>query len=194
MQKNIEISDQKLVKQYMQGNDACLRMLIEKYQEKIFGTILFIVKDRYMAEDIFQETFIKVIKTIKKGKYNEQGKFAPWVVQIARNLAIDHFRKSKKKPVIVGESGDDIFKILNLNEDNHETTLIKSEQNSTVRKLIHLLPPEQREVLVLRHFGDLSFKEISKVTGVSINTALGRMRYALKNIRKMIEEKQLNLQ
>ncbi len=194
MQKNSKISDQKLVRQYILGNDVCLKMLIERHQDKIFGTIMFIVKDRYIAEDIFQETFIKVIKTIKKGKYNEQGKFSPWVVQIARNLAIDHFRKSKKKPVIIGESGDDIFKILNMNEDNHETSLIKEERNSMVRKLIHMLPQEQKEVLVLRQYGELSFKEIAEMTGVSINTALGRMRYALKNIRKMMEEKHLNLQ
>lgn len=191
---NEQIKDRALIKQYIQGNEACLEMLINKHKNKVFTTILLIVNDRYIAEDLFQETFIKVIKTFKSGKYNEEGKFLPWVVRIARNLAIDHFRKSKRMPTITSQDGEDIFRTIEISDSNREESYIRNQRDDTVRQIINMLPPEQKEVLVLRHYGDLSFKEIADVTGVSINTALGRMRYALNNMRKIISEKSISLQ
>ena len=183
-----QIKDRALIKQYIQGNEACLEMLITKHKNKVFTTILLIVNDRYIAEDLFQETFIKVIKTFKSGKYNEEGKFLPWVVRIARNLAIDHFRKSKRMPTITSQDGEDIFRTIEISDSNREESYIRNQRDDTVRQIINMLPPEQKEVLVLRHYGDLSFKEIADLTGVSINTALGRMRYALINLRKIIDK------
>lgn len=189
-----QIKDRALIKQYIQGNEACLEMLINKHKNKVFTTILLIVNDQYIAEDLFQETFIKVIKTFKSGKYNEEGKFLPWVVRIARNLAIDHFRKSKRMPKITSQDGEDIFRTIEIAENNREDAFIQDQRDNTIRQIINMLPPEQKEVLVLRHYGDLSFKEIADLTGVSINTALGRMRYALNNMRKIITEKSITLQ
>lgn len=190
---NDRIKDKALIKQYIQGNEACLEMLINRHQNKIFTTILLIVNDRYIAEDLFQETFIKIVRTFKSGKYNEEGKFLPWAVRIARNLAIDHFRKAKRMPTVSSSTDEDVFRTIGI-ENNRETQYIEDQKRATVRELINLLPPEQKEVLVLRHYGDLSFKEIADLTGVSINTALGRMRYALNNMRKIIEEKSISLQ
>ena len=189
-----QIKDRALIKQYIQGNEACLEMLINKHKNKVFTTILLIVNDTYIAEDLFQETFIKVIKTFKSGKYNEEGKFLPWVVRIARNLAIDHFRKSKRMPTITSQDGEDIFRTIEIRESNREESYIRNQRDDTVRQIINMLPAEQKEVLVLRHYGDMSFKEIAELTGVSINTALGRMRYALNNMRKIISEKSITLQ
>ncbi len=189
-----QISDKALIKQYIQGNEACLEMLINKHKNKVFTTIYLIVNDRYIAEDLFQETFIKVIKTFKSGKYNEEGKFLPWVVRIARNLAIDHFRKSKRMPTITSQDGEDIFRTFEVAEDNREQSYIRNQKESTIRNIINMLPEEQKQVLVLRHYGDMSFKEIAELTNVSINTALGRMRYALNNMRKIITEKSISLQ
>ena len=191
--KNYQISDQQLIKNYRNGNEACFEMLLKRYKSKVFTTIYLIVNDRYIAEDIFQETFIKVIKTLKSEKYTEEGKYLPWVITIARNLSIDHFRRSSKMPKITGESGEDIFKNLPIFDENREEQIIQSQKEAKVRELVKLLPQEQQEVLVLRHYADLSFKEISEITQVSINTALGRMRYALHNLRRMIEEKALSL-
>ena len=159
----------------------------------MFTTIFLIVNDRYIAEDIFQETFIKVLKTLKSEKYTEEGKYLPWVMTIARNLSIDYFRKTSKMPKMVNSSGEDVFKNLQIFDDSREEQIIQNQNEAKVRELIKLLPKEQQEVLVLRHYGDLSFKEISEITKVSINTALGRMRYALQNLRRMIEEKSLSL-
>ncbi len=189
-----QIKDRALIKQYIQGNEACLEMLINKHKNKVFTTILLIVNDTYIAEDLFQETFIKVIRTFKSGKYNEEGKFLPWVVRIARNLAIDHFRKSKRMPTITSQDGEDIFRTIEIRESNREESFIRNQRDDTVRQIINMLPAEQKEVLVLRHYGDMSFKEIAELTGVSINTALGRMRYALNNMRKIIAEKSITLQ
>jgi RNA polymerase sigma factor (sigma-70 family) len=182
-----KISDQLLVKQYIQGNEACLEMLINRHKERIYTTIILIVKDSYIAEDLFQETFIKIIKNLKKGKYNEEGKFLPWALRIARNMAIDYFRKMKRMPTITDSGGDDVFRKIKIVEENREQEIIRVEDESRVRRMIELLPEEQRQVLILRHYGDLSFKEIAEMTNVSINTALGRMRYALNNMRKMME-------
>lgn len=187
-----KITDQNLVTQYIQGNEACLEMLINRHKDRIFTTIILIVKDSYIAEDLFQETFIKIIKNLKKGKYNEEGKFLPWAIRIARNMAIDYFRKMKRMPTITGSDGEDVFRKIKLAVDNREEQMIRHEKESMVRAVINKLPEEQRQVLILRHYGDLSFKEIAAMTGVSINTALGRMRYALNNMRKMMEHTSLN--
>ena len=187
-----KITDQNLVKQYVQGNEACLEMLINRHKERIFTTIILIVKDSYIAEDLFQETFIKIIKNLKKGKYNEEGKFLPWAIRIARNMAIDYFRKMKRMPAVTSSDGEDVFRKIKLAVDNREEQMIRNEKENLVRAVINKLPEEQRQVLILRHYGDLSFKEISAMTGVSINTALGRMRYALNNMRKMMEHTSIN--
>ena len=187
-----KITDQNLVTQYIQGNEACLEMLINRHKDRIFTTIILIVKDSYIAEDLFQETFIKIIKNLKKGKYNEEGKFLPWAIRIARNMAIDYFRKMKRMPIVTGSDGEDVFRKIKLAVDNREEQMIRLEKESMVRAVINKLPEEQRQVLILRHYGDLSFKEIAAMTGVSINTALGRMRYALNNMRKMMEHTSLN--
>lgn len=147
------------------------------------------VKDRAAAEDIFQDAFVKIITTLKKGKYNEEGKFIQWASRIARNLVIDYFRKSNKMQTVSEDNeGNSVFSYLDMHEDNQEDILIQNERDAKVRQLIEHLPPEQREVLVLRHYADMSFKQIAKLTDVSINTALGRMRYALNNLRKLIDE------
>ena len=187
-----KITDQNLVTQYIQGNEACLEMLINRHKDRIFTIIILIVKDSYIAEDLFQETFIKIIKNLKKGKYNEEGKFLPWAIRIARNMAIDYFRKMKRMPIVTGSDGEDVFRKIKLAVDNREEQMIRHEKESMVRAVINKLPEEQRQVLILRHYGDLSFKEIAAMTGVSINTALGRMRYALNNMRKMMEHTSLN--
>ena len=189
-----QISDQELVHNYVAGNEACLEMLIKRHKRKIFTTIYLIVNDRYIAEDLFQETFIKVIHMLKNEKYSEEGKFLPWAVRIARNLAIDYFRKAKRTPTITDGDGEDIFKYIELTEENREEQISRKQTEKQLRVLINQLPEEQKQVLVLRHYGDLSFKEIADVTKVSINTALGRMRYALNNLRKMMIEKEISLQ
>ncbi|MCB9246279.1 MAG: sigma-70 family RNA polymerase sigma factor [Flavobacteriales bacterium] len=192
--KNPAINDQELVKQYLQGDESSLELLVNRHKNRIFTTILLIVNDTYIAEDIFQETFIKVIRTLRKGKYNEEGKFLPWVLRIARNLSIDHFRRSKRMPTITSSDGEDIFRTFEICDTNREEKYEKDYQHDKIRQLINLLPKEQKEVLVLRHYGNLSFKEIADITDVSINTALGRMRYALNNMRKIISEKSIPLQ
>jgi RNA polymerase sigma-70 factor (ECF subfamily) len=188
------INDQELIRLYLEGNEACLEMLIKRHKRKVFTAIIMIVHDRYIAEDIFQETFIKVVKTLKGGKYNEEGKFLPWVMRIARNLSIDYFRRSKRMPKITTSDGEDVFRTIHIAEENREDKMIRMQKEQTIRDLIKLLPEEQREVIILRHYAELSFKEISEITQVSINTSLGRMRYALNNLRKLISEKSLSLQ
>ncbi|SKB85833.1 RNA polymerase sigma factor [Daejeonella lutea] len=186
-------SDQDLVHQYLQGQESSLEELIRRHKTKIYTSIYLLVKDSYLAEDIFQDTFIKVINTLKAGKYNEEGKFLPWVIRIAHNLVIDHFRKEKRTPVVTTVDGFDIFEVLKFYDESTEDKMIREQTHRDLRELIHLLPAEQKEVLIMRHYGELSFKEISDITGVSINTALGRMRYALNNLRKMMLSKELSL-
>jgi RNA polymerase sigma-70 factor (ECF subfamily) len=188
MQK-VQIKDKQLIKQYLDGNEACLEMLINRHKDRIFTTIIMVVQDRYIAEDIFQETFIKVIRTLKKGKYNEEGKFLPWILRIAKNLAIDHFRKKKRLPTITSQDGEDVFRTINISAENREERLVRTEKEDLVREMVSRLPEEQREVLIMRHYAEMSFKEIAEMTDVSINTALGRMRYALNNLRKMMGDK-----
>lgn len=189
------LSDLELVQLYIGGNESSLEVLLERHKRKIFTSIIMVVKDRQLAEDIFQDTFCKVIVTLKKGQYNEEGKFLPWVIRIARNLIIDHFRRAKKMPpmpVYVNEDGEEIS-VFNLlaSSDNPENDEAISKFRKSIRNLINELPVDQREVVLMRIYYDMSFKEISDFTNVSINTALGRMRYALFNLRKMINEQQL---
>lgn len=186
------INDQELVINYLNGNEFALEELLKRHKSRIYTSIYLLVKDTYLAEDIFQEAFIKVIRTLKSGRYNEEGKFLPWVLRIAHNLVIDHFRKEKRNPIITGSDGTDILNYIQLHEESIEDQLLRTQQNNELRALIHLLPDDQKEVLIMRHYGDLSFKDIADITGVSINTALGRMRYALTNLRKMMKIKESN--
>jgi RNA polymerase sigma-70 factor (ECF subfamily) len=189
-------SDQDLVKLFLQGHSSSLDKLLQRHRSKIYSFILSKVKNQALAEDIFQDAFFKVITSLKKGKYNEEGKFLPWVMRIAHNLVIDHFRKQKRIPV-VGKSkvfeDFDIFDVIDNQEPTKEQDLIMDEQTQLLKNLIQNLPKNQRDVLVMRHYEDLSFKEIAEKTGVSINTALGRMRYALINVRKQMEHHNLDL-
>ena len=178
------ISDSTLVSQYIQGNEGAFAELIKRHKSKVYTTIYLIVKDRYLAEDLLQDVFIKVVHKMKGGQYNDEGKFLPWVVRIAHNLAIDYFRRNKRYPTIVMDEGMNIFNSLSFSEDSSESIQIKGENEALIRSLIQKLPESQREVVLMRHFSDMSFQEIADATGVSINTALGRMRYALINLRK----------
>jgi RNA polymerase sigma-70 factor (ECF subfamily) len=188
-----KISDQELVKQYQQGFENALNELVKRHKRSIFTAIYLLVKDRYLAEDIFQETFIKIINTLKQGNYNEEGKFVGWAIRVSRNLTIDYMRKIKRDVTITDSEGNDIFNHIIIAEENKEDKLIKQQTHKQLKELVNLLPQEQKEVLVLRHWGNLSFKEIAEITGVSINTALGRMRYALTNLRKIMEAKGLKM-
>ncbi len=192
--KVLSISDKELIGKYLNGNQASLEKLIHRHKNKVFAYILMVVKDKQLADDIFQDTFIKVINTIRAGSYKEEGKFIQWVMRIAHNLIIDYFRKSKRIPVIDNNSGDfDIFDTIKFTDDSIEDRIITEQIHQDVRKLINLLPAEQKEVLFMRHYSEMSFKDIAEQTDVSINTALGRMRYALINLRKLIEQKDVIL-
>lgn len=190
---NVQIPDALLVKNYVAGDENALASLIKRHQSKIYGFIYSKVDDRDVSEDIFQDTFIKVIKTLKSNSYNEEGKFLPWVMRIAHNLIVDYFRKNKKMPMFRETEEFSIFSIMTDNNPNIESQMITLQVESDLKKLIDELPNDQKEVLVMRIYQDLSFKEISELTGVSINTALGRMRYALMNLRKVIEKHQIVL-
>jgi RNA polymerase sigma factor (sigma-70 family) len=190
---NTEANDAFLVKSYIEGNEHSLSILINRHQQRIYSFIYSKVFDKDVAEDIFQDTFIKVIRTLKKGKYNEEGKFLPWVMRISHNLVIDHFRKNKRMPKFENSGDFNIFSVLCDSGLNAEKQIIKDQIEADVKELIKELPEDQLEVLVMRIYKDMSFKEISERTGVSINTALGRMRYALINLRKVIEKHNLVL-
>jgi RNA polymerase sigma-70 factor (ECF subfamily) len=186
-------TDQELVREYLTGSELALERLITRHKEKVFTSILIFTKDKYLAEDLFQDTFIKVIDKLKAGKYKEEGKFLPWVMRISYNICIDYYRKTKRRPKVVNTEGFDIFDILPLSEESPEQLMMGNQSKDKVRKLLDELPEEQKEVVLLRHYYDFSFKEIAELTGVSINTALGRMRYSLINLRKIIEDKQIQL-
>ncbi|HYG04540.1 MAG TPA: RNA polymerase sigma factor [Chryseosolibacter sp.] len=177
-------SDSQLVSLYQNGNEEAFEMLLSRHKSKIYTAIYLIVKDRYTAEDLLQETFVKAINTIRGGRYNEEGKFLPWVSRIAHNLAIDHFRKEKRYPEVVLEDGSRLFNSMNFIEESIEDKQVMRETRGKLRNFIKELPVEQKQVLIMRHYLDMSFQEIATRTGVSINTALGRMRYALINLRK----------
>ena len=190
---NVQTSDALLVKNYIAGDENALSILINRHQSKIYGFIYSKLSDRDIADDIFQDTFIKVIKTLKSNSYNEEGKFLPWVMRISHNLIIDYYRKNKKMPMFRETEEFSIFSIMSDNVPNIESQMITSQVESDLRKLIKVLPEDQKEVLMMRMYQDLSFKEISELTGVSINTALGRMRYAIMNLRKVIDKHQIIL-
>jgi len=193
MKSSIQQTDSELIRLFKEGNVNALNQLIERYKDKIFTSIYLLLKDKYLAEDMFQNTFIKVIETIRGGNYNEEGKFLPWVIRIAHNLCLDHFRKVKRSPSIKSADGETMLDGLLDNSDSTETIIIKRQTHDKVRRLVDLLPNDQREVIVLRHYAGLSFKEVANLTNCSINTALGRMRYGLINLRRMVEEKQIAL-
>ena len=187
----IKVSDAALLSAYIQGDDKAFETLVKRSKSKVFTTIYLIVKDRYIAEDLMQEAYIKAIDVIKSGRYNEEGKFLPWILRISHNMAIDHFRKARRYPTIVLEDGSKVFNSFDFAEDSIEEQQMKADQVENIREMIKKLPDEQREVLVMRHYEDLSFQEIADQTGVSINTALGRMRYALINLRKMLNKQEI---
>ncbi len=186
-----QLSDRELIVSYLDGQDVAFEELLNRHKDKIYTSIYLFVKNTPLAEDIFQEVFIKIIDTLRKGKYNHEGKFLQWAMRIAYNMCVDHFRRSKRRTKVSPTETFDIFDVLEVTDDNMETTMIKDQTYSRIRSLVDQLPPEQREVVILRHYADMSFKEIAQLTRVSINTALGRMRYALINIRKMVEEKEM---
>ncbi len=190
---NSELSDKDLIRGYLEGNELLLEFLVKRHQQRIFSYIIVRIQDRDLANDIFQDTFIKVINTFKRGKYNEEGKFLQWTMRIAHNLIIDHYRKEKRMPKVSPNDEFDIFSVIKDGTLSKEDSLIKEQIESDLHRLIEELPEEQREVLKMRHFAGMSFKDISEQTGVSINTALGRMRYALINLRKLMEKNHVSL-
>lgn len=190
---NIQLPDASLVKDYVAGNEDALAKLIKRHESKIYGFIYSKIPDRDITNDIFQDTFIKVIKTLKSNSYNEEGKFLPWVMRISHNLVVDHYRKTKKMPMFRETEEFSIFSIMSDDSLTIENKIIAEQVEMDLKKLIEELPSDQKEVLVMRMYHDMSFKEISESTGVSINTALGRMRYALMNLRKVIDKHQIVL-
>ena len=182
------LNDASLIAAYKGGNEDAFEKLLDKYKNKVYTKVYLIVKDRFLAEDLLQEVFIKAIDKIKSGTYNEEGKFGPWIVRIAHNLAIDNFRKAKRYPTVRAENQDLLFNTIAFSEDSVEERQIKEDTNNKLKSLIELLPENQKEVLLMRHYADMSFQEIAESTGVSINTALGRMRYALINLKKQFEK------
>ncbi|MEI6311385.1 MAG: sigma-70 family RNA polymerase sigma factor [Bacteroidota bacterium] len=184
-------TDQELIAQYLKGKEFALERLIHRHKDKVYTAINMTLRDSVLAEDIFQNTFIKVIDNLRAGNYDEQGKFLPWVLRIAHNLCLDYFRKVKRSPKVVNNDGQDIFNVLKFSEMGADSKLEYQQFAKNLRALVDELPEEQREVVVMRHYLNFSFKEIAEMTGVSINTSLGRMRYGLLKLRKLIEEKQI---
>lgn len=180
--------DRQLVSRYLSGEESAFETLLRRHRDRVYGYIKMLVKDHQLAEDIFQDVFVKAVLTMKRGNYNEEGKFLPWILRISHNLVIDTFRKNKRFPTVDGGPEFDIFNIIKDEDKNIDEVIIEDQTNADLLKVIEFLPEEQKEVLKLRYFSGLSFKEISEDTGVSINTALGRMRYALINLRKLIED------
>ncbi|HYM93234.1 MAG TPA: sigma-70 family RNA polymerase sigma factor [Chitinophagaceae bacterium] len=186
-------TDHELIHLFIDGDPEALETLVLRHKDKLYTSILFLVKDKYLAEDIFQDVFIRIIDTMRSGRYTEEGKFLPWAMRIAHNLCVDHFRKVKRTPTIRNSEDKDIFEVLNFSEDSAEVTLMKRQSHDRVRDMLQRLPEDQREVIILRHYADMSFKEIAAATNCSINTALGRMRYGLINLRKLMLQKQIAL-
>jgi len=193
MQVMYKLNDEQLITLFKKGHSSALEELVYRHKDKLYTSIVLLVKDAFLAEDIFQDTFIKIIDTIRAERYTEKGKFLPWAMRIAHNLCVDHFRKIKRTPVIKTSDDKDIFNVLGFSEPSAEEKMITRQSHNSVRKMLDMLPEEQREVIILRHYAELSFKEIADLTNVSINTALGRMRYGLINLRKMMTEKQICL-
>lgn len=187
------LTDNQLVKSFQDGSNYALEALVTRHKDKIFTSINILVKDKYLAEDLFQDVFIKIIDTLRNGRYNEEGKFLPWAMRIAHNLCVDHFRKVKRTPAITTSDDRDIFEVINVVEAGADKLIMRGQSHNQVRDILDMLPEDQREVIIFRHYADLSFKEIAKMTNCSINTALGRMRYGLLNMRKIIAEKGIAL-
>jgi RNA polymerase sigma-70 factor (ECF subfamily) len=190
----VPLSDQQLIESYLTGDEKSFEILLVRHKSKIYTSIYLFVKDEDQANDIFQEVFIKIIDTLRKGKYNHEGKFLQWAMRIAYNMCVDQFRRGKRYSKVSATETFDIFDVLETQDESMESMMMRTQTHDRIRSLVDLLPEEQREVVILRHYADMSFKEIAGLTRVSINTALGRMRYALINIRKMIAEKELQLQ
>ena len=188
-----KLTDNDLINLFVAGNVNALEVLVLRHKDKLYTSILFLVKDKYLAEDIFQDVFIRIIDTMRSGRYTEEGKFLPWAMRIAHNLCVDHFRKVKRTPTIRTGENHDIFEVLNFTEDSAEDKMMKKQSHNRVKDMLDQLPEDQREVIILRHYADMSFKEIASITNCSINTALGRMRYGLINLRKMMVQKQIAL-
>jgi len=188
-----KLTDNDSINLFVAGNVNALEVLVLRHKDKLYTSILFLVKDKYLAEDIFQDVFIRIIDTMRSGRYTEEGKFLPWAMRIAHNLCVDHFRKVKRTPTIRTGENHDIFEVLNFTEDSAEDKMMKKQSHNRVKDMLDQLPEDQREVIILRHYADMSFKEIASVTNCSINTALGRMRYGLINLRKMMVQKQIAL-
>ena len=193
MKSLLKKTDHELIHLFIDGDLHALEALVVRHKDKLYTSILFLVKDKYLAEDIFQDVFIRIIDTMRSGRYTEEGKFLPWAMRIAHNLCVDHFRKVKRTPTIRNGEDKDIFEVLNFSEDSAETTMMKRQSHDRVREMLQRLPEDQREVIILRHYADMSFKEIAAATDCSINTALGRMRYGLINLRKLMIQKQIAL-
>lgn len=188
-----DLTDNQLIAAFCEGELPALEVLVNRYKDRIYTSIYFLVKDKYLAEDLFQEVFIKIIDTIRQKRYNDEGKFLSWALRIAHNLCVDHFRKVKRSPAIRTTDGYNIMEWIQTPDDCPEKKMVRTQSYDRVRRMLDLLPEEQREVIVLRHYGNMSFKEIAGLTNISINTALGRMRYGLINLRKMMTEKQISL-
>ena len=187
MKALLKKTDHELIHLFTDGNVDALEILVLRHKDKLYTSILFLVKDKYLAEDIFQDAFIRIIDTMRGGRYTEEGKFLPWAMRIAHNLCVDHFRKVKRTPTIRNGEDKDIFEVLNFSEDSAETVMMIRQSHDRVRDMLQSLPEDQREVIILRHY------EIASATGCSINTALGRMRYGLINLRKLMTQKQIAL-
>jgi RNA polymerase sigma-70 factor (ECF subfamily) len=187
------LNDQELIARYVNGEEYAFEVLLSRYKSKIYTSIYLFVKDQALAEDIFQEVFIKIIDTLRRGKYNHEGKFVQWAMRISYNMCVDYHRRHKRRAHVNPSEDFDIFDVLRLSDDGPDAQIMRSETHQRIRRLVDALPPEQREVVILRHYADMSFKEIASLTRVSINTALGRMRYALINIRKMMSEREMAL-
>lgn len=194
MRSTNHLTDQQLIHLFINGETTALDDLIGRHKDRIFTSIVILVKDRNLAEDIFQDVFIKIIDTFRSGNYTDEGKFLPWALRISHNLCVDHFRKAKRTPVVFNKSEEyDMFENMNITEDGAEGRIMKDQSHEKVRRMLDMLPADQREVIVLRHFANMSFKEIAEKTDCSINTALGRMRYGLINLRKLMNEYQVAL-
>jgi RNA polymerase sigma-70 factor (ECF subfamily) len=191
---NKMVTDYELIQRFIKGEQSCFEEIIHRHKNKVFAYISLYIRDQALAEDIFQDTFLKVIQSVKSGRYQDNGKFLSWVMRIAHNLIIDHFRRLKQLNTMSNDDYEsDLFNSKKLCDDNVEDTMVKTQIRKDVRKLISQLPDDQKEVVILRHYAGLSFREIADVTDVSINTALGRMRYALINMRKMMQDNQISL-
>jgi RNA polymerase sigma-70 factor (ECF subfamily) len=193
MNKTVQLTDNELIQLFQEGNTRAFDALIDRHQERIYNAILFMVKDSYLAEDLIQDIFIKIINNLKQNKYNDEGKFLPWALRIAHNFCVDHFRKVKRTPTIKTSDDQDLFEIIKHSDHPADYKMTRTQTHRNIQELVDLLPEEQREIIVLRHYANLSFKEIAQMTNCSINTALGRMRYGLINLRKMMNERGMSL-